>query len=112
MSPSEDDADRHIMPGPPWVRQGRPRGDTYRQAERGVPEPEPMDGPFRPVSRRVRPQYRDADEQYDIVQAWSNGPEESYRESWPPTLEPVIMPPPPLEKSRLPGLGIVIKFAG
>ena len=112
MSPSEDDADRHIMPGPPWVRQRRPRGDSYRQAERGVSEPEPMDGSFKPSPRRVRPQYRDVDERYEASQARSNGPDESYHQSWPPTLEPVVMPPPPLEKSRLPGLGIVIKLGG
>jgi len=112
MSPSEDDADRHIMPGPPWVRQNRPRGDTYRQTERGVSESEPMDGSFRPLPRRVRPQSRDVDERYEVPRARLNGPEESFHESWPPTLDPVVMPPPPLEKSRLPGLGFVMKLGG
>jgi hypothetical protein len=114
MSPSEDDdADRHIMPGPPWVRQSRPRGDTYRQAERGVAEPERVDDSFRPLQRRARSQYRDVeDDRYDAPLVRMNGPDESYHESWPPTLDPVVMPPPPLEKSRLPGLGIMIKLGG
>jgi hypothetical protein len=112
MSPSEDDPDRHIMPGPPWVRESRQRDDTYRQSERDLSEPEPTDGPFRPLPRRVRPQYRDIDERYEVPRARLNRSEESYHESWPPTLEPIVMPPPPIEKSRLPGLGMVIKFGG
>jgi hypothetical protein len=115
MSPSEDDdadADRHIMPGPPWVRQSRARGDTYRQAERGVSEPERMDDSFRPLSRRARPQYRDVEERYDAPRIRMNGPDQSDHESWPPALDPFVMPPPPLEKTRLPSLGIIIKFGG
>jgi len=112
MSPSEDDADRHIMPGPPWVRQGRPRGDTYRQTERGLSEPGPMGGSFRPPPRRVRPQYRDVDERDEVSRGRLSGPDGGYHDSWPPALDPVVMPPPPLEKSRLPGLGIVFKFGG
>jgi hypothetical protein len=112
MSPSEDDdADRHIMPGPPWVRPNWARGDTHRHAERGDSEPERTDDSFRPLPRRARPQYRD-EERYEAPRIRTNGPDESYRESWPPTLEPVVMPPPPVEKSRLPGLGLIIKFGG
>lgn len=112
MSPSEDDdADRRIMPGPPWVRQGSARGDTYRRAERDVSEPEPTDGSFRPLPRRARPQYRD-EERYETPRIRMSEPDDGYRESWPPTLEPVVMPPPPQEKTRLPGLGIMIKFGG
>ena len=114
MSPSEDDdADRHIMPGPPWVRQSRARGDAYRETEGGVSEPERMDDSFRPLSRRARPQYRDVEERYEAPGSQLKGPDESYRERWPPTLEPVVMPPPPLEKTRLPdALGIILKFGG
>ena len=113
MSPSEDDdADRHIMPGPPWVRQNRARGDAYRQAERGVPDPALMNDSFRPSPRRARPQYRDVEERDEAPRIRMNGPDESYRESWPPTLDPVVMPPPPLEKTRLPSLGIIVKFGG
>ena len=113
MSPSEDDdADRHIMPGPPWVRQNRARGDAHRQAERGVPDPARMDDSFRPSPRRARPQYRDVEERYEAPRIRMNEPDERSHESWPPTLEPVVMPPPPLEKTRLPGLGIIVKLGG
>ena len=113
MSPSEDDdADRHIMPGPPWVRQSRPRDDTYGRAERDVSEPERFDDSFRPLPRHARPQYRDVEERYEAPRIRMNEPDESYRESWPPTLEPVIMPPPPVEKARLAGMGIIFKFGG
>jgi hypothetical protein len=112
MSPSEDDADRHIMPGPPWVRQNRPRGDSRRQPDRSVSEPERMDDAFRPKARRARPQYRDVEERYEVPGTRMSGRDESHYESWPPTLEPIVMPPPPLEKSRLPRLGMLLKFAG
>jgi hypothetical protein len=71
-----------------------------------------MDDSFRPLSRRVRPQYRDVEERYEAPRIRMNQPDESDHESWPPTLDPVVMPPPPLEKTRLPGLGIIIKFGG
>ena len=113
MSPSEeDDADRHIMPGPPWVRQSRPRDDMYGRAERGVSEPERMDDSFSPLPRRARPQYRDVEERHEAPRIRMSGPDESYHESWPPTLEPVVMPPPPVEKARLAGMGIIVKFGG
>ncbi len=113
MSPSEDDdADRHIMPGPPWVRHSRPRGDASRRDEKGVSESERTDDFFRPPPRRARPQYRDVEERYEAPGTGMSGPDDGYRESWPPTLDPVVMPPPPLEKSRLPSLGIMIKFGG
>jgi hypothetical protein len=100
------------MTGPPWVRQSRARGGTYRQAESGVSEPERMDDSFRPLSRRARPQYRDVEERYEAPRIRMNGPDQSDHESWLPTLDPVVMPPPPLEKTRLPRLGIIIKFGG
>src|SRR4051794_4448231 len=111
MSPSEDDADRHIMPGPPWVRQNRLRGDSHRQPERSV-SPERMDASFRPKARRAWPQYPDVEEGYEVPGTRMSGRDESHYESWPPTLDPIVMPPPPLEKSRLPRLGMVLKFAG
>jgi len=100
------------MPGPPWVRQSRPRDDAYGRAERDVSEPERFDDSFRPLPRRARPQYRDVEERYEAPRIRMNEPDESYRESWPPTLEPVIMPPPPVEKARLAGMGIIFKFGG
>ena len=112
MSPSEDDADRHIMPGPPWVRQNRQRGDTHRQSEGSLSDREPMDDTFRPMPRRARPQYRDVEERYEVPRTRTSGRDERYHESWPPTLDPVVMPPPPIEKRRLPGVGIVVKLGG
>jgi hypothetical protein len=71
-----------------------------------------MDDSFRPLPPRGSAQYRDVEDRYEAPGIRMNGPDESYRESWPRTLEPVIMPPPPMEKTRLPGMGIIIKFGG
>ena len=111
MSPSDrDDADRHIMPGPPWVRPNRSRDDAYRGDEDDVAEPANLDRTFRPVPNRARPQYRDVEDGYEYPEPRLNRPDGRRHERPLPTLEPVVMPPPPLEKTRLPGRGIVIKL--
>ena len=113
MSPSDkDDADRHIMPGPPWVRPGRPGDDTYGQDESDVSEPARLDTSFRPMPNRARPQYRDGEDRYVRPETRSDRADARYHEGRLPTLEPVVMPPPPVEKMRLPALGIVIKLGG
>jgi len=113
MSPSDkDDADRHIMPGPPWVRPGRPGDDTYGQDESDVSEPARLDTSFRPMPNRARPQYRDGEDRYVRPETRSHRADARYHEGRLPTLEPVVMPPPPVEKIRLPALGIVIKLGG
>jgi len=112
MSPSDrDDADRHIMPGPPWVRPNRSRDDTYRDADDDVSEPVRLDQSFRPVPRRARPRYRDV-EDHEFPETRLNRPDGRRHDGGLPTLEPVVMPPPPQEKMRLPRPGIIIKLGG
>ena len=118
MSPSDnDDADRHIMPGPPWVRPSRLSNETSRQDEglldeNDVSEPVRLDASFRPLPNRARPPYRDGEDRYVRPETRPHRPDARHHEGRLPTLEPVVMPPPPVEKMRLPALGIVFKLGG
>jgi hypothetical protein len=113
MSPSDrDDDDRHIMPGPPWVRPNRSRDDTYRDAEDDVSESVGLDQSFRPLPSRARPQYRDVEDRQEFSESRSGRLDGRGYDGRLPTLEPVVMPPPPQERMGLPSLGIVIKLGG
>jgi hypothetical protein len=113
MSPSDrDDDDRHIMPGPPWVRPNRSRDDTHRDAEDDFAEPVRLDHSFRPLPSRARPQYRDVDDRHEFAETSSIRLDGRRHDGGMPTLEPVVMPPPPQEKMRFPGPGIIVKLGG
>jgi TPR repeat protein len=112
MSPSDDDDDRHIMPGPPWVRRMRASDDSYPLEEDDAPEPRRQDASFGPTPNRARTQRRDFEDRYEQPQSSSYGRDSRYQDSGLPTLEPVVMPPPPVESMRLPALGIIVKLGG
>jgi hypothetical protein len=116
IPPDRDDAERHIMPGPPWVRPIRSRDGARdaedRNAEDEVSEPVRLDRSFRPLRSRARPQDQDVEDRHDFPESGSSRADRRHHDGGLPTLEPVVMPPPPPEKMRWPSLGITIKLGG
>lgn len=119
MSPSiRDDPDRQFMPGPPRARWSRPREDTQDFGGEGFAESEPVPRAFRPSSERALADYAGVDDRYESDDRYrssglrSNAPDGSLPGHWPPNLDPVVMPPPPVQRLRLRGFGIVFKLGG
>jgi hypothetical protein len=104
-----DDGDRPIKRGPPWT-------DERQELERArhlVDEVAQVAAEIQREAQRSRHARRWSEDDEDRRRV----PEESYspepsRGLWSPTLEPVIMPPPPTEKEGMPGLKMAAGFIG
>jgi hypothetical protein len=117
MSSSVNDDDRQNMRSPPWVNEERPDDGTHRLVEEINRESERIrrrSGDLR--SQRAEPEQWDVDESQDqeLTEARLTAERvhlsERNRGVWLPTLEPVVMPPPPQERTALPSLGMVVKL--
>ncbi len=115
-SSAKDDPDRQNMRSPPWMNEEPPQDETYRLVEEIRRESERMrsraDGRR---SQRPQPEQWDGDESPELTEARLAAEkvhrDERNRGVWLPTLEPVVMPPPPRE-TGLPSLGMVAKLGG
>jgi len=111
----KDDPDRQNPRSPPWVNEERPVDDTYRLVEEISRESELIRRrSFNRAPQRAEPEQWDADESQELTEARLTAERvhlsERNRGVWLPTLEPVVMPPPPQERAGLPSLGMVVKL--
>ena len=111
-----DDPDRHIMPGPPRVRQSRPGEDKQDFARGGFSERERAPRSYGTTPQRAVTDYaggydRYEHDDYNSADDGSHPLSGSFHGHWPPNLEPVVMPPPPAQRSGVRG-GIVVKLGG
>jgi hypothetical protein len=116
-SVNDDPDDRQNLRSPRWVNEERPVDETYRLVEEINRESERIRR--RSINRspqRAEPQQWDVDEGQDLTEARLTAERvhlnERNRGVWLPTLEPVVMPPPPQERTGLPSLGMVAKLGG
>jgi hypothetical protein len=107
----DDDGDRPTRRSPPWPSE-RQELDRARHLVDEVAAVAAEIQREAQMSRRAR-----ADRWNEDDEDQARAPDASYsadgnRGLWSPTLEPVIMPPPPAEKGGMPGLKMAVGFIG
>jgi len=111
-----DDGDRPIRRSPPWPSERQPsERQELERARHLVDEVAAVAAEIQREAQRSRRaragQWREDDEDHGGASQERYSPEPS-RGLWSPTLEPVIMPPPPAEKGGMPGLKMAAGFIG
>ena len=106
-----DDGDRPIKRGPPWTNERQ----ELERARHLVDEVAAVAAEIQREAQRSRRaragQWHEDDEDRGPAPEERYSPEPS-RGLWSPTLEPVVMPPPPAEKGGMPGLKMAAGFIG
>ena len=115
-SPANDDAAKHSMPARPWVQAALAREEQRRlHDEIAVATEQLKQGPHAvSFAERTLSDEQVADGVFELAKprAESFELEESRRGIWSPALEPVIMPLPPPDTDRTPGLRAVLMLGG
>jgi TPR repeat protein len=115
-SPDQDDADKQFMNALPWVSDPQHEDETRRLQEDVAKAAQRLRESSRLASEaRAQPSQQRTDVGLRLTEARSgeddDGLEEMFRKVWAP-LKPELMPPPPQEEMRLPGIGLVAGLLG
>jgi hypothetical protein len=111
-----DDGDRPIKRSPQWPSERQPdEGQELERARHLVDEVAAVAAEIQREAQRSRRarsgRWNEDDEGQSRMSEEGYSPEPS-RGLWSPTLEPVIMPPPPADKGGMPGLKMAGGFIG
>jgi hypothetical protein len=115
-SPDQDDADEQFMQTLPWMSDPQHEDETRRLQEDVAKAAQRLRESSRLASQaRAQTFEPRTDIDLDLTEARSSGEEggleEMVRRVWAP-LKPELMPPPPQEEMRLPGIGLVAGLLG
>jgi hypothetical protein len=115
-SPDQDDADEQFMQTLPWMSDPQHEDETRRLQEDVAKAAQRLRESSRLASQaRAQTFEPRTDIGLDLTEARSSGEEggleEMVRRVWAP-LKPELMPPPPQEEMRLPGIGLVAGLLG
>jgi len=116
-SPANDDAGKHAMPARPWAQAALERREQRRlRDEIAVTKELLKQGPHATTSyaERTLSEERVADDVFELAKPRSEyfELEEPRLGIWSPALEPVVMPLPPPDIDRRPGLRAVLMVGG
>jgi hypothetical protein len=115
-SPDRDDADEQFMHALPWMSDPQHEDETRRLQEDVAKAAQRLRESSRLASQaRAQTSEQRTDIGLQLTEARSSGEddglEEMVRRVWAP-LKPELMPPPPQEEMRLPGIGLVAGLLG
>jgi len=114
-SPVQDDADKLLIHALPWVSDPKRQDETHRLQEDVVAAAQRLLDRGLASQTRAQPSQPRTDIGLRLAETGSSeekgGLEEMIRRVWAP-LKPELMPPPPREEMRLPGLGLVAGLVG
>ena len=115
-SPDHDDADKPFMNALPWMSDPQHEDETRRLQEDVAKAAQRLRESSRLASQaRAQTSEQRTDIGLQLTEARSSGEddglEEMVRRVWAP-LKPELMPPPPQEEMRLPGIGLVAGLLG
>jgi hypothetical protein len=107
----QDDADKQLIHALPWVSDPQRQDETRRLQEQVVEAAQRLERESSGLAPQLpaQPPQQRTEVSFQLAKAYAS--EETTGRLW-SLLEPDIMPPPPREELRLPGLGLVAGFVG